>query len=105
MEFNRNDKRLKGLSEQSIHTIQTSFEFSKKYASEENHEELLKGIITYEKCYQQEMLGREHGLTEEQIDMMTNVNFKPKQMEMIREGFENGLTNDQVSIYAKPEFD
>ena len=48
--------------------------------------------------------GFENGLTIEQVKVYADPKFDNNQMEEIREGFENGLTADQVKFYADPKF-
>ena len=47
----------------------------------------------------------ENGLTFEQVQLYAKPEFKYWQMEEIRVGFQNGLTFEQVELYAKPEFE
>lgn len=49
--------------------------------------------------------GFKNGLSEEQIDVYARPEFDASQMYAIRMGFINGLSMEQISIYAKPEFD
>jgi hypothetical protein len=48
--------------------------------------------------------GFENGLSEEQINLYANSKFDENQMYAIKKGFENGLSLEQIQIYAKPEF-
>ena len=47
--------------------------------------------------------GFKNGLSEEQIDVYARPEFNESQMYAIRMGFVNGLSMEQISIYAKPE--
>lgn len=49
--------------------------------------------------------GFENGLSEEQVDVYAKPEFNESQMRKIRMGFESGFSMEQVSVYAKPEFD
>ena len=49
--------------------------------------------------------GFEDGLTMEQVKLYADTKFDGDQMYEIREGFENGLTMEQVKFYANPNFD
>ena len=46
-----------------------------------------------------------NGLTRQQILYFEKTAFWPQQKRQIRLGFENGLYDDQIALYAKPEFD
>lgn len=48
--------------------------------------------------------GFENGLSEEQVDVYAKPEFNESQMRKIRMGFESGFSMEQVSVYAKPEF-
>ena len=56
--------------------------------------------------YQIDMIlfGYFEGLTTEQVKVYANPKFDPYQMGKIIEGFKSGLTEEQVKCYAKPEF-
>lgn len=47
--------------------------------------------------------GFKNGLSEEQIDVYAKPEFDKHQMSVIRNGFKNGLSMEQVKAYAKPE--
>ncbi len=49
--------------------------------------------------------GYENSLTEEQVAVYAKPIFNSSQMREIRWGYENGLTDEQIAVYAKPEFD
>lgn len=49
--------------------------------------------------------GFKKGLSIEQISMYAKPEFYDYQMYQIRKGFEKGLSIEQVDVYAKPEFD
>ena len=49
--------------------------------------------------------GFKDGLTMEQVKLYADPKFNYSQMEAIREGFKNGLTMEQVKVYADPKFD
>ena len=49
--------------------------------------------------------GFENGLTMEQVKLYADPNFNYKQMKEIKEGFLNGLTMDQVKLYANSKLD
>ena len=51
------------------------------------------------------LLGFEHGLSTEQVSIYAKPEFDYTQMEEIERGFAHGLTMEQVQTYAKPEFD
>lgn len=48
--------------------------------------------------------GFKNGLSEEQVSVYAKPEFNDEQMAEIRKGFESGLSVEQVSVYAKPEF-
>lgn len=48
--------------------------------------------------------GFENGLSTEQIQFYADSKFDCEYMHQIRLGFENDLTMEQVQVYAKPEF-
>lgn len=48
-------------------------------------------------------LGLDDGLTEEQIELYADPKFNANQMAEIRGGIECGLTEEQIRIFAKPE--
>lgn len=48
--------------------------------------------------------GFKNGLSEEQVDVYVKPEFNESQMRKIRMGFESGFSMEQVSVYAKPEF-
>lgn len=48
--------------------------------------------------------GFKNGLSEEQIDVYAKPEFNSKQMEELKDGLERGLSIEQVSVYTKPEF-
>ena len=50
-------------------------------------------------------LGLEHGLSEEQINLLADSEFNSHQMREIRKGFADGLTMEQVKAYAAPRVD
>ena len=47
--------------------------------------------------------GIEEGLSKEQIKVYAHSEFTAFQMKEIREGFKNGLTMEQILTYANPE--
>jgi len=49
--------------------------------------------------------GLQDGLTDEQVKLYAKPEFKDSQMYVIREGLEHGLSNEQVKLFTKPEFD
>ena len=49
--------------------------------------------------------GLENGLSMEQVSVYAKPELDSKQMREIRRGLENGLSMEQVSMYAKPELD
>lgn len=49
-------------------------------------------------------MGFESGFSMEQVSVYAKPEFDSYQMGVIRNGFENGLSMEQVSVYAKPEF-
>lgn len=55
--------------------------------------------------YQIDMIlfGYSEGLTTEQVKVYANPKFAPSQMRRIIDGFKSGLTEEQVKCYAKPE--
>lgn len=52
----------------------------------------------------QVIYGLEDNFSEEQVSIYAKPEFDEFQMEQIRTGFESGLSVEQVSVYAKPEF-
>lgn len=48
--------------------------------------------------------GFENGLSEEQVSVYAKPEFDQNQMREIRDGFKKGLSMEQISVYAKPEF-
>ncbi len=52
----------------------------------------------------QVIYGLEDNFSEEQVSIYAKPEFDEFQMEQIRTGFESGLSMEQVSVYAKPEF-
>ena len=50
-------------------------------------------------------MGFQDGLTIEQIKLYAKPKFNRSQMQEIREGFKSGLSKEQVQMYAKPKFD
>lgn len=48
--------------------------------------------------------GFQNGLTIEQVQLYANPKLKSKQMQEIRFGLKSGLTMEQVQMYAKFEF-
>lgn len=49
-------------------------------------------------------LGFENGLTQEQVELYYKPEYTWSQMSVAENGFENGLTLEQVSLYYKPEY-
>lgn len=64
----------------------------------------LLGKVFDEDCLKQIQWGFENGLTPEQVGVYAKSEFTREQMEQIRVGVENRLSMEQVSMYAKPEF-
>ena len=52
----------------------------------------------------QVIYGLEDNFSEEQVSIYAKPEFDEFQMEQIRTGFESGLSVEQVGVYAKPEF-
>ena len=52
----------------------------------------------------QVIYGLEDNFSEEQVSIYAKPEFDEFQMEQIRTGFESGLSVEQVDVYAKPEF-
>lgn len=52
----------------------------------------------------QVIYGLEDNFSEEQVSIYAKPEFNEFQMEQIRTGFESGLSVEQVGVYAKPEF-
>lgn len=50
-------------------------------------------------------LGRECGLTAEEIELYAKPEYDAKQMEQIRFGLEEFLDAEEIELYAKPEYD
>lgn len=59
--------------------------------------------LNFEQRYQV-IYGLEDNFSEEQVSIYAKSEFDEFQMEQIRTGFESGLSVEQVGVYAKPEF-
>ena len=64
----------------------------------------LLGKVFDEDCLKQIQWGFENGLTPEQVGVYAKSEFTWKQMEEIRVGFEVGLSMEEVSVYANHDF-
>ena len=64
----------------------------------------LLGKVFDEDCLKQIQWGFENGLTPEQVGVYAKSEFTREQMEQIRVGFENRLSMEQLSVYARKEF-
>ena len=58
----------------------------------------------YRREIEEILKGLDNGLTLDQVKIYASREFKPFEMEQIRLGLEHGLSEEQVKVYAKPEF-